>query len=180
MVKSERVISESPLLYPRPTQSILNMASRPVVNPALGKNLFPIFNYLNLILQQPKTVSNPQRPTTTASPLPPRFHCRPLLSLDILSSTLSPNWLYPSLIIILFTIPPSAGCCTVLSIFGILILSVFGYGFTHNWEALMGSEEDPKDGAAVGTTCYIAALIYAAFVAFCGCQLGVHRRYSRI
>ncbi|UZJ52244.1 hypothetical protein CBS101457_001564 [Exobasidium rhododendri] len=73
-----------------------------------------------------------------------------------------------------------AGCCTVLSIMGILILTVFGYGFSHNWEALMGSTEDPEDGAAVGRTCYIAALVYGAFVGFCGCQLGVHRRYSRI
>lgn len=50
----------------------------------------------------------------------------------------------------------------------------------HNWEAFMGSTNDPEDGVAVGTTCYVAALIYGAFVLFCGCQIGVHRRYSRI
>lgn len=50
----------------------------------------------------------------------------------------------------------------------------------HDWEAFMGSTEDPADGAAVGTTCYVAALVYAAFAVFCGCQIGVHRRYSRI
>lgn len=44
----------------------------------------------------------------------------------------------------------------------------------------MGSAKDPEDGAAVATTCYIAALIYAAFILLCGCQLGAHRRYSRI
>ncbi|SPO44320.1 uncharacterized protein PSANT_02005 [Moesziomyces antarcticus] len=73
-----------------------------------------------------------------------------------------------------------AGCCTVVSTFGAVILAIFGYGFQHNWPALMGSTEDPEDGIAVGQTCYVAALIYIAFIAFCGCQLGVHRRYSRI
>lgn len=53
-------------------------------------------------------------------------------------------------------------------------------GFAYHWEAFMGSKEDPEDGQAVATTCYIAALIYAAFILFCGCQLGAHKRYSRI
>lgn len=53
-------------------------------------------------------------------------------------------------------------------------------GFANHWEAFMGSKEDPEDGMAVATTCYVAALIYAAFVLFCGCQLGAHKRYSRI
>ncbi|CAO1630992.1 unnamed protein product [Sympodiomycopsis kandeliae] len=73
-----------------------------------------------------------------------------------------------------------AGCCTVLSIFGVLILSIIGYGFSHDWEAFMGSRDDPADGQAVATTCYVAALVYAAFILFCGCQLGAARRYSRI
>lgn len=79
-----------------------------------------------------------------------------------------------------YTCKTTASCCTVVSVFGAVILAIFGYGFQHNWPALMGSTEDPKDGLAVGQTCYIAALIYIAFIAFCGCQLGVHRRYSRI
>lgn len=53
-------------------------------------------------------------------------------------------------------------------------------GFSHNWEAFMGSTEDPVDGGAVATNCYIAALLYVGFIVFCGCQLGAHRRYSRI
>jgi ribonuclease kappa len=44
----------------------------------------------------------------------------------------------------------------------------------------MGSTKDPEDGQAVANACYVAALIYLAFIAFCSCQLGVHRRYSRI
>lgn len=35
----------------------------------------------------------------------------------------------------------------------------------------MGSTEDPKNGEAVGSTCYAAAVIYAAMIAFCGCQV---------
>lgn len=73
-----------------------------------------------------------------------------------------------------------AGCCTVLSVFGVICLTVIGYGFSHDWEAFMGSVNDPKDGQAVANSCYTAALVYVAFIAFCGCQLGVHRRYSRI
>ncbi|CEH17857.1 hypothetical protein CBOM_04239 [Ceraceosorus bombacis] len=42
--------------------------------------------------------------------------------------------------------PGLAGCCTILSIFGILSLGVIGYGFAHNWEAFMGSINDPVDG----------------------------------
>lgn len=44
----------------------------------------------------------------------------------------------------------------------------------------MGSKDDPADGQAVANSCYIAAIIYAAFIVFCGCQLGAAKRYSRI
>lgn len=44
----------------------------------------------------------------------------------------------------------------------------------------MGSTNDPEDGAAVAWTCYVAAMIYAAFILFCGCQIGANQRYSRI
>ena len=63
---------------------------------------------------------------------------------------------------------------------GVLILSVFGWGFTHNWEAFMGSTEDPEDGVAAGMTCYGAAFVYLLFIVFCVCQVGVNRRYQRI
>ncbi|CAO1616160.1 unnamed protein product [Jaminaea pallidilutea] len=76
--------------------------------------------------------------------------------------------------------PGLATCCTITSIFGVVCLSIIGYGFSHNWEAFMGSTEDPVDGGAVATNCYIAALLYVGFIVFCGCQLGAHRRYSRI
>lgn len=68
----------------------------------------------------------------------------------------------------------------MVSVFGVIMLTVFGWGFSHNWDAFMGSTEDPKDGVAVGWTCYGAAFIYALFIAFCGFQLNANRRYQRI
>jgi hypothetical protein len=35
----------------------------------------------------------------------------------------------------------------------------------------MGSIHNPKNGESVGSTCYAAAVIYAAMIAFCGCQV---------
>ncbi|ELU38353.1 hypothetical protein AG1IA_07621 [Rhizoctonia solani AG-1 IA] len=43
----------------------------------------------------------------------------------------------------------------------------------------MGSTNDPENGQAVGSTCYAAAVIYAAMIAFCGCQIGLHKRKAR-
>jgi len=65
---------------------------------------------------------------------------------------------------------------TVLSIFGALILSVFGWGFAHNWEALMGSTHDPEDGRGVAEVCYWAAIGYVAVGVFCVSQVLLHRR----
>ncbi|KAH7344042.1 hypothetical protein B0J17DRAFT_625622 [Rhizoctonia solani] len=73
----------------------------------------------------------------------------------------------------------NASMCTVISVFGVAILTVLlnlgdttqmGYGFSHNWPALMGSTNDPENGQTMGSTCYAAAVIYAAMIAFCGCQ----------
>lgn len=59
-------------------------------------------------------------------------------------------------------------------------MTVFGWGFSHNWEAFMGSTGDPENGKAVGTTCYLAALVYLMFLVFCGMQVNANRRYQRI
>jgi ribonuclease kappa len=59
--------------------------------------------------------------------------------------------------------------------------------FANNAEALMGSTEDPPDGGVVARTCIGAVIIYAVrftflvvdekvFLAFCGCQVILHRR----
>ncbi|GMK56608.1 hypothetical protein CspeluHIS016_0304480 [Cutaneotrichosporon spelunceum] len=75
--------------------------------------------------------------------------------------------------------PGMASCCTVLSFFGVIILSVFGYFFAHRAYALTSSEEDPKDPDFVAKLCYTSAVVYAVFMVFCGLQLGVHSRYPR-
>jgi hypothetical protein len=64
--------------------------------------------------------------------------------------------------------------------------------FANNVEALMGTVEDPPDGGAVARTCIGAVVVYAVpsppltvytlltlgkvFLAFCGCQVILHRR----
>ncbi|KAL0245584.1 hypothetical protein I315_03986 [Cryptococcus gattii Ru294] len=72
-----------------------------------------------------------------------------------------------------------ASCCTVFSIFGIIILVALGSLFSRRVEVLTGSVNDPADPDLVASTCYAAAVIYAIFVAFCGVQMAVHKRYPR-
>ncbi|EJU06082.1 hypothetical protein DACRYDRAFT_112861 [Dacryopinax primogenitus] len=74
---------------------------------------------------------------------------------------------------------PSAGMCTVVSLFGTIVLAVFAFMFDNNYEAVMGSKKDPEDGHAVARTLYISALVYACLVVFCGCQTGLGARRSR-
>ncbi|GAA94885.1 uncharacterized protein L969DRAFT_16287 [Mixia osmundae IAM 14324] len=74
---------------------------------------------------------------------------------------------------------PLATCCTVLSCFGVAILLVLGAAFDANVEVLMGHSEDPKDGHAVAQTCYSAAIVYAVFIALCGCQAFTGVRYKK-
>ncbi|KAK8849740.1 hypothetical protein IAR55_005075 [Kwoniella newhampshirensis] len=72
-----------------------------------------------------------------------------------------------------------AGCCTIFSVIAIVILLALGSFFSRHVEVLTGSNHDPKDPNAVAATCYAAALIYGAFVVFCGLQMAVHMRYPR-
>jgi len=69
--------------------------------------------------------------------------------------------------------------CTVISLFGALMLVIFAWAFDHNYEAVMGSTNDPEDGHAVAQTLYVSALVYAALVVFCSCQVGLNRRQAR-
>lgn len=48
----------------------------------------------------------------------------------------------------------------------------FGSFYARHVEALTGSTEDAKDPDAVARVCYVAAIVYAGFVAFCGLQVG--------
>ncbi|KAL1412537.1 hypothetical protein Q8F55_000283 [Vanrija albida] len=74
---------------------------------------------------------------------------------------------------------PLAGCCTVLSVFGFIILFAFGSFYARHAAALTESKNDPDNPDFVAKVCYTAAFVYAAFVVFCGLQLTVHQRYPR-
>jgi hypothetical protein len=49
----------------------------------------------------------------------------------------------------------------VISMFAIVILSTLGLLFKANHPELVGGDEDPKDGATVAATVFIAVIIYA-------------------
>lgn len=70
--------------------------------------------------------------------------------------------------------------CTILSSFAIVILSFIGYLFKTGHESMMGSISDPEDGAAVAKTVFGAVFVYLAFFVFCGLQVVLIRRQSRI
>ncbi|KAK1923669.1 hypothetical protein DB88DRAFT_492035 [Papiliotrema laurentii] len=74
---------------------------------------------------------------------------------------------------------PLAGCCTIFSVFGVVILLAFGSFYARHVEALTGSVNDATDADKVSKVCYAAAIIYAGFIAFCGLQMMVHNRYPR-
>ncbi|KAF1851221.1 uncharacterized protein K460DRAFT_271801 [Cucurbitaria berberidis CBS 394.84] len=73
----------------------------------------------------------------------------------------------------------NAWTCIVLSLFAIVILSVIGSLFKGNNNGVMGSDEDPKDGAAVAGAVFGAVFIYIGFFVFCGLQAFLHLRESR-
>ncbi|GAA6037787.1 hypothetical protein JCM8097_005034 [Rhodosporidiobolus ruineniae] len=72
-----------------------------------------------------------------------------------------------------------AGCCSILSVFGVVFLLALGWAFDLEVEVLTGSTKSPKDPHSVAKNCYIAAAVYAAFIGFCMCQIGVNNRYAR-
>jgi hypothetical protein len=49
----------------------------------------------------------------------------------------------------------------VMSVFAIVILSVIGILFKTNHHSMMGSKDDPDDGAAVAVTVFSAVIVYA-------------------
>lgn len=80
-------------------------------------------------------------------------------------------------VVIMKVVPPLAAYfCIVTSAFGVVILAVLGLGFSQDWEPLMGQTSDPEDKDAVARTLFITAGVFAAFLAFCGCQVFVERR----
>ena len=72
-----------------------------------------------------------------------------------------------------------AWSCVVISVFAIIILSVLGLLFNSNHHELVGGRDDPENGPAVASTIFVAVLIYAGFLVFCGLQGMLHVRESR-
>ncbi|SCV05132.1 LANO_0H00738g1_1 [Lachancea nothofagi CBS 11611] len=70
--------------------------------------------------------------------------------------------------------------CTVVSAFGIVILSVIAHLFNIGHESFVGSINDPEDGKAVAHTVFIAVLVYVAFFVFCGSQIWLAKKNSSI
>ncbi|ODQ74356.1 hypothetical protein LIPSTDRAFT_51333, partial [Lipomyces starkeyi NRRL Y-11557] len=73
-----------------------------------------------------------------------------------------------------------AWCCTVLSVFGIVILCAIAGFFLSGSEAFLGSTMDPPAGQPVAANLFGGAIIYAVFLAFCGCQIVMHRTHASI
>ncbi|RKF54790.1 Uncharacterized protein OnM2_094005 [Erysiphe neolycopersici] len=72
-----------------------------------------------------------------------------------------------------------AWSCIVVSIFAIVILSIIGLLFKSNHHALMGSVNDPVDGAVTARTVFSAVIVYAVFLVGCGCQAFLNTREYR-
>ncbi|ODV94827.1 hypothetical protein PACTADRAFT_3717 [Pachysolen tannophilus NRRL Y-2460] len=60
-----------------------------------------------------------------------------------------------------FTTPGKAYFCTIISAFGVLILSVLAHLFSIGHESMMGSTSDPSDGKAAASTLWKAVIVYA-------------------
>ncbi|ONH78300.1 hypothetical protein BON23_2757 [Saccharomyces cerevisiae] len=56
-----------------------------------------------------------------------------------------------------------AWCCTVLSAFGVVILSVIAHLFNTNHESFVGSINDPEDGPARMIIHYIHTQYWISF-----------------
>jgi len=73
----------------------------------------------------------------------------------------------------------NAWTCIVISIFGIVILSILGAMFKSGHHSVMGSTEDPKNGKTVASTIFGAVFVYIGFLVFCSSQAFLHVRESR-
>jgi ribonuclease kappa len=74
--------------------------------------------------------------------------------------------------------PGCAMCCTVLSVLGIIFLVSMGLAYGTGVRELVNGPVDhtPDDPALTAQACYVAAAIYVGYIAFCVCQLWVHKR----
>ncbi|KAI1492346.1 hypothetical protein F4809DRAFT_242924 [Biscogniauxia mediterranea] len=72
-----------------------------------------------------------------------------------------------------------AWSCVVISVFAIIILSILGGLFRSGHHEFLGGADDPENGAEVAGTIFIAVIVYAAFLVFCGLQGLLHIRQQR-
>ncbi|KIH90358.1 hypothetical protein SPBR_00956 [Sporothrix brasiliensis 5110] len=72
-----------------------------------------------------------------------------------------------------------AWSCVVISVFAILILSIMGLLFRANHHEMVGGVDDPENGPEVAATIFVAVLVYAGFLVFCGLQGLLHLRENR-
>ncbi|KAA6412295.1 MAG: phosphoribosylformimino-5-aminoimidazole carboxamide ribotide isomerase [Lasallia pustulata] len=73
----------------------------------------------------------------------------------------------------------NAWSCIVVSVFAVVILSVIGGLFRSNHPSMTGSTDDPDDPAAVAVSIFMAVVVYAVFLVFCGFQAYLHVRESK-
>ncbi|KAK4055630.1 hypothetical protein OIV83_000176 [Microbotryomycetes sp. JL201] len=71
------------------------------------------------------------------------------------------------------------GCCTVLSVIGVIFLLLLGLAFDKEVHVLTGSTKFEADPHQLAKQLYMAAVVYGVFVVFCGMQLGVNARHQR-
>lgn len=67
----------------------------------------------------------------------------------------------------------------VISVFGIIILSVVASLFAQNHHSMVGGEEDPKNGPAVASTVWASVVVYAVFLVGCSLNAVLHKREAR-
>ncbi|EFX05715.1 hypothetical protein CMQ_3784 [Grosmannia clavigera kw1407] len=72
-----------------------------------------------------------------------------------------------------------AWSCFVISVFAIVILSTLGLLFRGNHHEMVGGMKDPENGPEVAATIFVAVLVYAGFLVFCGLQGMMHLRENR-
>ncbi|KAL1892519.1 hypothetical protein Sste5346_007031 [Sporothrix stenoceras] len=90
----------------------------------------------------------------------------------------------PSVSDTIFIMKPLVGAvqawsCVVISVFAILILSILGLLFKGNHHEMVGGIDDPENGPEVAATIFVAVLVYAGFLVFCGLQGLLHLRENR-
>ncbi|KAG0305020.1 hypothetical protein BGZ98_004684 [Dissophora globulifera] len=73
----------------------------------------------------------------------------------------------------------NATCCTILSVFGVIFLSIMGFLFSIPAESLTHTTNDPEDPAAVAKACFTATAFYGFMILFCGCQSWLNKREER-